>query len=167
MMFKDFSNDVKAINKIVNDEDVKDILSHVDFIEKKLNKIADKNKGKLYSLMGDAIKKIPLGWVVELSEKENLGYKISTAVELFDGACDEDVYDCLNNNEIYVVTNGRGFVRLMDRECLEKSDQYKHIINMLAHNYELVLNIPDMPDVYKEPIRKIENMFKTLGIKDN
>lgn len=167
MMFEDFVNDIKAINQIVNDEDLRDVESYIGLIEKRLNKIADKNKDKMYSLIGDAIKKIPLGWIIELSEKENLGYKISTAVELFDGACDEDVYDCLVNNEIYVVTNGRGFVKLMDCEGLENSDQYKHIVNMLARNYELILNIPDIPDCYKEPIRKIENMFKTLGIKDN
>ena len=168
MMFEDFSKNVKAINEIVNDEDVRDILSHVDFIEKKLKNIAGKNNNKLYFLIGEAIKKIPLGWIVELSETENLGYKISSAVDLFDGGyCREDVYDCLVNNEIYVVTNGRGFVKLMDRNDLEESDQYKHVINMIAHNYELILNIPDMPVAYKEPIIKIDGIFKILGVKEN
>ena len=36
MIFEDFINDIKAISKIANDEDIRDIVSHVDFIEKKL-----------------------------------------------------------------------------------------------------------------------------------
>lgn len=167
MIFEEFVNNIKSINKIVDDEDIRDIETYIGFIEEKLNKIGRKNKDKLYSLIGDVVKQLSLGWIIELAEKENLGYKISTAVELFDGACDEDVYDCLTNNEIYVVTNGKGFVRLMDREGLKESDQYQHIINMLAHNYELILNNPDIDDYYKEPIRKIENLFKVLGVKEN
>ena len=167
MIFEDFVNDIKAINKIVKDEDIRDIVSYIGSIEKKLNKIAGKNNDRLYSLIGDAIEQIPLGYIVDLSQKHDLGYKISPAVELFDGACDEDVYDCLNNNGgIYVVTNTRGFVKLMDWDNLVESDQYKHIIDRLAHNRELVLNIPELPDCYKEPIRKIENLFKVFGIKE-
>ena len=167
MMFEDFVNDIKAINKIVDDEDIRDIENYIDFIEKKLNKIGSKNKDKLYSLIGDAIKQIPLGYIVDLSAKQDLGYKIASAVELFDGDCYEDVYDCLTYNEIYVITNGKGFVKLMAVEDLEKSDQYKYIINMLTHNYELILNNHDIADGYKEPIRKIENLFKVFGIKEN
>ena len=167
MIFEDFVNDIKSINKIVNDNDIRDIVSYIGSIEKKLNKIAGKNNDRLYSLIGDAIKQIPLGYIVDLSAKENLGYKIASAVELFDGGCDEDVYDCLNNNGIYVVTNGKGFVKLMDWDNLVESDQYKHIVDRLAHNYELILNNPDIPDCYKEPIRKIENLFKVFGIKEN
>lgn len=167
MIFEDFVNDIKSINKIVKDGDIRDIVSYIDSIEKKLNKIAGKNNDRLYSLIGDAIKQIPLGYIVELSAKENLGYKIASAVELFDGACDEDVYCCLNNNEIYVVTNTRGFVKLMDWDNLMESEQLKHIIDRLAHNYELVLNNPDIADCYKEPIRKIENLFKDFQWKDS
>ena len=167
MMFEDFVNDIKAINKIVDDHDIRDIETYIGFIEEKLNKIGRKNKDKLYSLIGDAIKKIPFGYIVDLTAKENLGYKIASATELFDGDCYEDVYDCLNNNGIYVITNGKGFVKLMEQYYLLESDQYKHIINMLAHNYELILNNPDIPDCYKEPIRKIENLFKVFGIKEN
>ena len=167
MMFEDFVNDIKAINKIVNDQDIRDIETYIGFIEEKLNKIGRKNKDKLYSLIGDAIKQIPFGYIVDLTAKENLGYKIASATELFDGDCYEDVYDCLNNNGIYVITNGKGFVKLMEQYYLLESDQYKHIINMLAHNYELILNNPDIPDCYKEPIRKIENLFKVFGIKEN
>ena len=86
---------------------------------------------------------------------------------MFDGDCYEDVYDCLNNNGIYVITNGKGFVKLMEQYYLLESDQYKHIINRLAHNYELILNNPEIADEYKEPIRKIENLFKVFGIKEN
>lgn len=167
MMFEDFVNDIKAINKIVDDQDIRDIETYIGFIEEKLNKIGRKNKDKLYSLIGDAIKKIPFAWIVELSEKENLGYKISYAVELFDGDCDEHVYDCLVDNRIYAITNTTGFVKLMEQYDLLKSDQYKHIINRLAHNYELILNNPEIADEHKEPIRKIENLFKVFGIKEN
>lgn len=165
MIFEDFVNDIKAINKIVHDQDIKDIKNCIGFIEQKLNKIGRENKNKLYSLIGDAIQQIPSGYIVDLSAKENLGYKIASAVELFDGDCDEDVYDCLNNNGIYVITDGKGFVKLTN--YLEESVQYKHIINMLARNYELILNNSDIPDEYKEPIRKIENLFKVFGIKEN
>ena len=167
MMFEDFVNDIKAINKIVNDQDIRDIETYIGFIEEKLNKIGRKNKDKLYSLIGDAIKQIPFGYIVDLTAKENLGYKIASATELFDGDCYEDVYDCLNNNGIYVITNGKGFVKLMEQYYLLESDQYKHIINRLAHNYELILNNPEIADEYKEPIRKIENLFKVFGIKEN
>lgn len=167
MMFEDFVNDIKAINKIVDDQDIRDIETYIGFIEEKLNKIGSKNKDKLYSLIGDAIKPIPLGYIVDLTAKENLGYKIAEATELLDGDCYEDVYNCLNNNDIYVITNGKGFVKLIEQYDLLKSDQYKHIINTLAHNYELVLNNPDIADKYKEPIRKIENLFKVFGIKEN
>ena len=167
MMFEDFVNDIKAINKIVDDHDIRDIETYIGFIEEKLNKIGRENKDKLYSLIGDAIKKIPLGWIVELSEKENLGYKISHAVDLFDGDCEGEVYDCLVDNRIYAITNTTGFVKLVEQYDLLKSDQYKHIINRLARNYELILNNPEIADVYKEPIRKIENLFKVFGIKEN
>lgn len=167
MMFEEFVNNIKSINKIVDDEDMRDIESYIGFIEEKLNKIGRKNKDKLYSLIGDAIKQIPLGYIVDLTAKENLGYKIASATELLDGDCYQDVYDCLNNNDIYVITNGKGFVKLIEQYDLLKSDQYKHIINMLAHNYELILNNPDIADKYKEPIRKIENLFKVFGIKEN
>ena len=167
MIFEDFVNDIKAINKIVDDQDIRDIETYIGFIEKKLNKIGRKNKDKLYSLIGDAIEQLPLGWIVKLSQKENLGYKIAEATELFDGDCEEDIYYCLNESGIYVITNGKGFVKLMKWNDLVSSDQYKHIINMLAHNYELILNNPDIADEYKEPIRKIENLFKVFGIKEN
>lgn len=167
MIFEEFVNNIKSINKIVDDEDMRDIESYIGFIEKKLNKIGRKKKDKLYSLIGDAIEQLPLGWIVKLSEKENLGYKIAEATELFDGDCEEDIYDCLNENSIYVITNGKGFVKLMKWNDLVSSDQYKHIINMLAHNYELILNNPEIADEYKEPIRKIENLFKVFGIKEN
>ena len=100
MIFEDFVNDIKAINKIVHDQDIKDIENCIGFIEQKLNKIGKENKDKLYSLIGDAIQQIPSGYIVYLSAKENLGYQIASAVELFDDTCDEDVYDCLNNNGI-------------------------------------------------------------------
>lgn len=169
MIFEDFVNDIKAINKIVDDQDIRDIETYIGFIEEKLNKIGRKNKDKLYSLIGDAIKQIPLGYIVDLTAKENLGYKIASATELFDGDCDgdSDVYEFLDDNKLYVVTNGKGFVKLIQLYDLEKSDQYKHIINMLAHNYELILNNPEIADEYKEPIRKIENLFKVFGIKEN
>lgn len=169
MMFEDFVNDIKAINKIVDDHDIRDIETYIGFIEEKLNKIGRKNKDKLYSLIGDAIKQIPLGYIVDLTAKENLGYKIASATELFDGDCDgdADVYEFLDDNNLYVVTNGKGFVKLIKLYDLEKSDQYKHIINTLAHNYELILNNPDIADKYKEPVRKIENLFKVFGIKEN
>lgn len=168
MIFEDFVNDIKAINKIVDDEDIRDIENYIGFIEKKLNKIAGKNNDRLYSLIGDAIKQLPLGYIVELSGKENLGYKISPAVELFDGDCyEDDVYEFFDNNKIYVITNGKGFVKLIKLYDLEKNDQYKYIINRLAHNRELVLNDPDIEDYYKQPIRKIENLFKVFGIKEN
>lgn len=166
-MFEEFVNNIKSINKIVDDEDIRDIESYIGFIEEKLNKIGRKNKDKLYSLIGDAIKQLPLGWIVELSKKENLGYKISHAVDLFDDGCEGEVYDCLVDNRIYVITNTTGFVKLMEQYDLLKSDQYKHIINRLAHNCELILNNPEIDDVYKEPIRKIENLFKVFGIKEN
>lgn len=166
MIFEDFVNDIKAINKIVNDDDIRDIVSYIGSIEKKLNKIAGKNNDKLYSLIGDAIKEIPLGYIIDLSAKEDLGYKIVPATDLFDGGCDEDVYDFLNNTGIYVVTNTKGFVKLMEWDDLLKSDQYKYIISRLAHNYGLILNNPDIADGYKEPIRKIENLFKVFGIKE-
>lgn len=169
MIFEEFVNNIKSINKIVDDADMRDIESYIGFIEEKLNKIGMKNKDKLYSLIGDAIKQIPLGYIVDLTAKENLGYKIASAIELFDGDCDgdADVYEFLEDNKIYVITNGKGFVKLIKLYDLEKSDQYKHIINMLAHNYELILNNPDIADAYKEPIRKIENLFKVFGIKEN
>ena len=66
-MFEDFVNDIKAINKIANDKDIRDIESYIGFIEEKLNKIGRKNKDKLYSLIGDAIKQIPLGYIVDLA----------------------------------------------------------------------------------------------------
>lgn len=169
MMFEEFVNNIKSINKIVDDEDMRDVESYIGFIEEKLNKIGKKNKDKLYSLIGDAIKQIPLGYIVDPTAKENLGYKIASAIELFDGDCDgdADVYEFLDDNNLYVVTNGKGFVKLIKLYDLEKSDQYKHIINMLAHNYELILNNPDIADKYKKPIRKIENLFKVFGIKEN
>lgn len=168
MIFEDFINDIKAISKISYDEDIRDIVSHVDFIEKRLSKIANENKDKMYSLIGDAIKKIPLGYIVDLSAKQDLGYKIASAVELFDGDCDgdADVYEFLEDNKIYVITNGKGFVKLIKLYDLEKSDQYKHIINRLAHNTSIVLNDPDIEDYYKEPIRKIENLFKVFEVKE-
>lgn len=167
MMFEDFVNDIKAINNIVHDQDIKDIENCIGFIEQKLEKIGRKNKDKLYSLIGDAIQQIPSRYIVDLSAKENLGYKIASAVELFDGDydCNGDIYEFLDDNKLYVITNGKGFVTLTN--YLEKSVQYKHIINMLAHNYELILNNPDIADGYKEPIRKIENLFKVFGIKEN
>lgn len=166
-MFEDFAKDIKAINNIVHDQDIKDIENCIGFIEQKLEKIGRKNKDKLYSLIGDAIQQIPSGYIVDLSAKENLGYKIAYAVELFDGDydCNGDIYEFLDDNKLYVITNGKGFVTLTND--LKKSVQYKHIINMLAHNYELILNDPDIPDEYKEPIRKIENLFKVFGIKEN
>lgn len=169
MIFEDFVNYIKAINKIVDDQDIRDIETYIGFIEEKLNKIGRKNKDKLYSLIGDAIKQIPLGYIVDLTAKENLGYKIASAMELFDGDCDgdADVYEFFDDNQLYVITNGKGFVKLIKLYDLMKSDQYKHIINMLAHNYELILNNPDIADKYKEPIRKIENLFKVFGIKEN
>lgn len=169
MLFEEFVNNIKSINKIVDDHDIRDIESCIGFIEEKLNKIGRKNKDKLYSLIGDAIKQIPLGYIVDLTAKENLGYKIASAMELFDGDCDgdADVYEFLDDNQLYVITNGKGFVKLIKLYDLEKSDQYKHIINTLAHNYELILNNPDIADKYKEPIRKIENLFKVFGIKEN
>lgn len=167
MIFEDFVNDIKAINNIVHDQDIKDIENCIGFIEQKLEKIGRKNKDKLYSLIGDAIQQIPSGYIVDLSAKENLGYKIASAVELFDGDydCNGDIYEFLDDNKLYVITNGKGFVTLTN--YLKKSDQYKHIINMLAHNYELILNNPEIADEYKEPIRKIENLFKVFGIKEN
>lgn len=167
MIFEDFVNDIKAINKIVDDHDIRDIETYIGFIEEKLNKIGRKNKDKLYSLIGDAIKQIPLGYIVDLTAKENLGYKIASATEVFDGNydCNADVYEFLDDNKLYVITNGKGFVILTN--YLKESVQYKHIINMLAHNYELILNNPEIADEYKEPIRKIENLFKVFGIKEN
>lgn len=165
MMFEDFVNDIKAINNIVHDQDIKDIKNCIGFIEQKLNKIGRENKNKLYSLIGDAIQQIPSGYIVDLSAKEDLGYKIANASEVVDSNCDGDVYEFLDDNKLYVITDGKGFVKLTD--YLEESVQYKHIINMLAHNYELILNNSDIPDTYKEPIRKIENLFKVFGIKEN
>lgn len=167
MIFNEFVNDIKAINKVVDDNDIRDIETYIGFIEEKLNKIGRKSKDKLYALIADAIKLIPLNYIADLTAKENLGYKIAEATELFDGSYDEDVYDCLNDNGIYVVTNTKGFVKLIEWRDLLKSDQYKHIVNRLAHDYELVLNNPDIEDYYKEPIRKIENLFKVFGIKEN
>lgn len=167
MIFEEFVNNIKAIHSIVKDGDIREIESYIDFIEKKLNKIGKTNKDKMYSLIGDAVKKIPLGWIAELSEKNNLGYKISHAVDLLEGADYGAVYDCLIDNEIYVISNTKGFVKLMEWDDLLKSDPYKHIINVLSHNYELILNNPDIADEYKEPIRKIENLFKVFGIKEN
>lgn len=168
-MFEDFAKDIKAINNIVHDQDIKDIENCIGFIEQKLEKIGRKNKDKLYSLIGEAIKQIPLGYIVDLSAKQDLGYKMASAVELFDGNydCNGDVYEFLDDTKIYVITNGKGFVKLIKLYDLEESVQYKHIINMLARNYELILNNPDIPDEYKEPIRKIENLFKVFGIKEN
>ena len=167
MMFEDFVNDIKAINQIAYDEDIREILSHVDFIEKKLNKIAGKNNDKLYSVIGKAIEKMPTEYIVKLSAQEQLGYKIADACEVFDGNydCDGDIYEFLDDNGFYVITNGKGFVKLIKWEDMVKSEQWKHIIDRLAHNYELVLNNPDIPDCYKEPIRKIENLLKVVGIK--
>lgn len=167
MMFEDFAKDIKDINNIAHDQDIKDIENCIGFIEQKLEKIGRKNKDKLYSLIGDAIQQIPSRYIVDLSAKENLGYKIASAVELFDGDydCNGDIYEFLDDNKLYVITNGIGFVTLTN--YLEKNPQYKHIINMLARNYELILNNPDIPDEYKEPIRKIENLFKVFGIKEN
>lgn len=168
-MFEDFVNDIKAVDKVVNDHDISDIKTYIGFIEEKLEKIGRKNKDKLYSLIGDAIKQIPLGYIVDLTAKEDLGYQIASAVELFDGNydCNGDVYEFLDDTKIYVITNRKGFVKLIKLYDLEESAQYKHIINMLAFNYELILNNPDIPDEYKEPIRKIENLFKVFGIKEN
>ena len=166
MMFEDFVNDIKAINKIAYDEDIRDIVSHVDFIEKKLNKIATKNKDKIYSLIGDAIEKMPTEYIANLSAKENLGYKISDACKVLDGKSDGDVYEFLDDNGLYVITNGKGFVKLIEWGDMVKSEQWRHVINMLAHHYELILNDPDIPDCYKEPIRKIENLLKVVGIKE-
>ena len=166
MMFEEFVNDIKTINKISYDEDIRDIESYIGFIEEKLNKIGRKNKDKMYSLLGDAINQIPLGYIVDLTAKADLGYKIASAVELFDGDCDADVYEFLEDNKIYVITNGKGFVKLIKLYDLEKSDQYKHIINRLAHNTSIVLNDPDIEDYYKEPIRKIENLFKVFEVKE-
>lgn len=172
MLFEDFVNTIKDINKIVSDDDIRDIVSYIGSIEKKLNKIAGKNNDKLYSLIGDAIEQMSLDYIVELSAKEDLGYRIVPAVDLFvDGSCDCDVYDCLNDRGIYLITSakslyGKGFVKLMEWRDLLKSEQYKYVINKLAHNYELILNDPDIPDESKEPIRKIENMFKILSVKE-
>lgn len=168
-MFEDFVNDIKAVDKVVNDHDISDIKTYIGFIEEKLEKIGRKNKDKLYSLIGDAIQQIPSGYIVDLSAKENLGYKIAYAVELLDGDydCNADVYEFLDDNKLCVITNGKGFVKLIKLYDLKESVQYKHIINILAHNYELILNDPDIPDCYKEPIRKIENLFKVFGIKEN
>lgn len=168
MIFEDFVNDIKTINKIANDEDIRDIVSHVDFIEKKLNKIANKNKDKMYSLLEDAIDSIPMGYIIDLTAKADLGYKIADASELFDGDCDgdSDVYDYLEDNRILVITNGKGFVKLTKPGILVRCEQWKHIINKLAHNTNLVLNDPDIEDYYKEPIRKIENLFKVFGVKE-
>lgn len=165
MIFEEFVNTIKDISKIVSDDDIRDIVSYIGSIEKKLNKIAGKNNDRLYSLISDAIEQIPLDYIVELSEKENLGYKISQAVDLFDNGCEGDLYNCLADN-VYVVTNAKGFVKLMEYEDLKKSEQYKHVINKLAHNYELILNNPDISDCYKKSIRKIENLFKVFGIKE-
>ena len=165
MIFEEFVNTIKDIDKIVNDDDIRDIVSYIGSIEKKLNKITGKNNDRLYSLISDAIEQIPLDYIVELSEKENLGYKISQAVDLFDNGCGGDLYDCLADN-VYVVTNTKGFVKLIDLSDLDESNEYKHIINKLAHKRDLVLNELDIPDLYKEPIRKIENLFKILGIEE-
>lgn len=165
MIFEEFVNTIKAINKIVLNEDVRDIESHIGSIENRLKKIAGKNNDNLYLLIRDAIKQIPLGYIVELSEKENLGYKISQAVDLFDNGCEGDLYDCLADN-VYVVTNTKGFVKLIEWEDLRKSEQYKHVVNKLAHDYKLILDNPDIPDEYKEPIRKIENLFRVFGVKE-
>lgn len=167
MIFEDFVNDIKSINKIVKDEDIRDIVSYIGSIEKKLNKIAGKNNDRLYSLIGDAIKQIPLECIVDLSQRENLGYKISSAIDMIEGNCDSDLYECLDDNGIYVISNAKGFVRIMAWEELLKSDQYKYIINRLAHDRGLILNNSDIPDEYKEPIRKIENLFKVFGVKEN
>lgn len=168
MLFEDFVNYIKSINKIVNDDDIRDIVSYIGSIEKKLNKIANKNKDKMYSLIRDTIQQIPLRYIVDPSAKENLGYKIASAVELFDGNydCNGDIYEFLDDTKLYVITNGKGFVKLIKLYDLEESDQYKHIINILAHNYELILNDPDIADEYKEHIIKIENMFKILSGKE-
>lgn len=167
MIFEEFVNNIKAIHNIVKDEDIREIESYIGLIEKKLNKIGKTNKDKMYSLIEKAIKKIPLECIVELSEKENLGYKISHAVDLLDGPDYGYVYDCLNDNGIYVVTDTKGLVKLMEWDDVPKSEPYKHIINVLTHNYELILNNPNIEDKYKEPIRKIEELFKFFGVKDN
>lgn len=169
MIFEDFINDIKAISKIANDEDIRDIVSHVDFIEKKLNKIANKNKDKMYSLLEDAIDYfIPVGYIIDMTAKADLGYRIADACELFDGDydCNGYVYEFLDDNNIYVITNGKGFVKLIKWDDMVKGEQWKHVINKLAHNYELILNNPDIEDLYKEPIRKIENLFKVFGVKE-
>lgn len=167
MIFEDFVNDIKAINKIANDEDIRDIVSSVDFIEKKLNKIANKNKDKMYSLLEDAIDSIPMGYIIDLTAKADLDYKIADASELFDGdGCNDDVYDYLEDNRILVITNGKGFVKLTKPGILVRCEQWKHIINKLAHNTDIILNDPDIEDYYKEAIRKIENLFKVFEIKE-
>lgn len=165
MIFEEFVNTIKDIDKIVSDDDIRDIVSYIGSIEKKLNKITGKNNDRLYSLISDAIEQIPLDYIVELSEKENLGYKISQAVDLFDNGCGGDLYDCLADN-VYVVTNAKGFVKLIEWDDLRKSEQYKHVVNKLAHDYKLILDNPDIPDVDKEPIRKIENLFSVFGVKE-
>lgn len=166
MIFEDFVNTIKAINKIVSDDDMRDIESYIGFIEKKLNKIAGKNNDKLYSLIGEAIEKMPTEYIVNLSVKEELGYKITDACKVLDSNCDGDIYEFFDDNGLYVITNGRGFVKLIKWEDMVKSDQWKHVINMLAHHYELILNNPDIPDCYKNPIRKIENLFNIFGVKE-
>lgn len=169
MIFEDFVNDIKTINKIANDEDIRDIVSHVDFIEKKLNKIANKNKDKMYSLLKDAVDSIPMGYIIDLTAKADLDYKIATACELFDGNYDSNgyVYEFLDDNKLYVISNGKGFVKLMKLGDLVESEQYKNIIDKLVHNTDLILNDPDIEEFYKKPIRKIENLFKIFGIKEN
>ena len=166
-MFEDFAKDIKAINNIVHDQDIKDIENCIGFIQQKLNKIGKENKNKLYSLIGEAIEQMDSEYIVNLSAKEDLGYKIANASEVVDNNCDGDVYEFLDDNGLYVITNGKGFVKLIKWEDMLKSPQWKCIITKLAHNRELVLNDPDIPDTYKEPIRKIENLFKVLGIKEN
>lgn len=170
MLFEDFVNfvnDLKTIYNAVSDGDIRDIKEHIGFIEKKLDQMGRKGKEKLYSLIEDAIDKIPVGFIADLTAKADLGYRITYACHVYDGAgYNGDVYEFLDDNNIYVVTNGKGFVKLIDLSDLEESNEYKHIINKLAHKRDLVLNEPDIPDLYKEPIRKIENLFKVLGIEE-
>lgn len=170
MAFEDFVNfvsDIKTVYNAVSDRDIYDIKEYIGFIEKKLDQMGRKGKEKLYSLIEDAINKIPEGCIADLTAKTDLGYIIAPAWDLLDdNGRNGDVYEFLDDNHIYVVANGKGFVKLIELSDLRESNEYKHIINKLVHKRDLILNEPDIPDFYKEPIRKIENLFKLLGVED-
>ena len=44
MMFEEFVNNIKSINKIVDDEDIRDIETYIGFIEENLIKSVGKTK---------------------------------------------------------------------------------------------------------------------------